>query len=110
MQEPCRNCPFRTDRPFRGLTRDRVVEIHQAIHDDSHFTCHKFIGKTHKKLCVGSVMYLTYTGDPFANLSYRLGAMRGDFYPEKINWEIPVAQNLEEFIDVATSSNYESTH
>lgn len=41
MKEPCSNCPFRSDRPFRGLNRDRAEEIVKTLHADGGFHCHK---------------------------------------------------------------------
>lgn len=104
---PCDNCPFRSDKPFRGLTKKRVIEIDQAINNDRFFSCHKDIAKEKKRACAGSIIYLEKSSlGAFANVTYRLASMRGDFTPDQIkNLNLnstPIVASLDEFIKVAT--------
>lgn len=99
---PCDSCPFRYDKPFQGLSLNRVIEIENSLHNDQFFSCHKYNDKKEKLACIGSVIYLEKNGGVFSNFTYRLAAMRGDFDLQKLNSKIPIVSSLEEFIAVAT--------
>lgn len=105
--KPCNDCPFRTDRPFRGLTKERAIEIHNSIHNDGFFPCHKYIDYPNKdkRTCIGSVIYLENQNGVFCNWTYRVASLIcGDFDLETLDYSIPIASSLEKFISVSTIS------
>lgn len=112
MKEPCSNCPFRSDRPFRGLRPQRAQEIAESLHRDSSFHCHKTnqfkngkgVVTRDSKLCVGAAIFLenTRSGGMLANLAFRLGCWAGEIKPDQLSKEVPVYQTIPEFIQGAS--------
>jgi len=102
--QPCKTCPFRTDKPFKGLTPDRAREIDKSIHEDELFLCHQTIDweLEDRTVCIGSVLYLEYGEGVFTNWKYRIAALRGDFNLKELDYEFPVAKSLKEFIEVSS--------
>lgn len=104
MHKPCKNCPFRTDKPFKGLTPDRAREIESSIKNDELFLCHQTINWELKDrtVCIGSVIYLESGEGVFSNWKYRVAALRGDFDLKELDYQFPVAKSLKEFIEVSS--------
>lgn len=113
MKEPCSNCPFRSDRPFRGLSEDRARDIAQVLHQDGSFHCHKTnsyedgegVVTKNSKLCTGAAIFLENTrpGGMLANLAFRLGCMREEIAPEMLSDRVPVYASVEEFVEGSSS-------
>lgn len=109
MKEPCSNCPFRSDRPFRGLSEDRAREIAEVLHQDASFHCHKTndycrgkgVVTKNSKLCTGAAIFLENTrrGGMLANLAFRFGYIRGEIKPEMLSNRVPVYESVEDFIE-----------
>lgn len=111
--QPCDNCPFRSDRPFRGLHRERAIDIAEALHRDASFHCHKTVDYSHdsdgrvsssSRLCIGAATFLEHTrpGGMVANLAFRLGVRCGQI-PRKLQHEVPIYQSISEFIEGASN-------
>jgi hypothetical protein len=96
---PCKNCPFRTDRPFY-LSRKRREEIAESITRDGIFTCHKQLklplGK--RRPCVGSAMLLEKLDLLMANFRYRAHVLFNNF-PMNIESNVPVFNSFKDFIN-----------
>jgi len=116
MKKPCDNCPFRADRPFRGLSPGRAREIAKSLMGDGDFPCHKTVdysggdgeGRTVESStrCVGAAIFLENVrpGGMLANVQFRLAAMFGRLRPEELSAEIPVYQSISDFIKGASGS------
>lgn len=113
MKEPCNNCPFRADRPFRGLLEEKANSIVQALYHDGGFHCHKIMdysqnsrGRVTKnsKLCVGSAIFLenTVRGGMRCNVIYRLAIWAKELNPEELSKAVPVYKSVEEFVQGST--------
>ena len=112
MKRPCENCPFRSDRPFRRLTKKRAKSIVQTINNDGFFPCHKTVDYDEdpngritdkSKTCIGSAVFMENTasnsGGCFSNVQYRLRAICGEFgYEDLENNDVPVYMSLSEFV------------
>lgn len=109
MHKPCNHCPFRSDRPFRGLTRDRALQIHQALHADGGFPCHgtvEYSDEGEPKMtkdsmpCIGAAAYLnhTCTGGARANVWFRLYQAFGSYDWDSVDGS-HVCKSLEQFIE-----------
>jgi hypothetical protein len=113
MKQPCNHCPFRSDRPFRGLYEEKANDIVHALFNDGSFHCHK----THERddegdtvvtenstLCIGAAIFLENTNPNgmLSNLSFRIGAMTGELRPEELSKAVPVYKSREEFIQGAS--------
>lgn len=107
MQKPCKNCPFRTDRHFKGLTPERAEEIDSSIKNDELFLCHQTMNWELKDrtVCIGSVLYLEFGKGVFANWKYRVAELRGDFNIKELDYSFPVAKSLKEFVEVSSIEN-----
>ena len=97
MKQPCRNCPFRTDKIF-PLNKTRRTEIADGLWQDSDFPCHKTTGAedTHikPKRCTGAAIFLQHSrpGGLLSNLSFRLAVFTGEIIIDKLDTSSPVAQ------------------
>ena len=112
MKRPCENCPFRSDKPFRGLTKSRAKGIALSLRNDCLFPCHKTVDYNNtpdgritdkSKACIGSAIFMENTasesGGCFANVQYRLRAMSGEFgYDDLESNDVPVYTSLSEFV------------
>ena len=108
---PCNNCPFRTDKPFKTLRVSRCEDIHGALMGDQSFECHKTTkGGTStrdSKQCIGAAIYLEKTrpGGMMANLSFRMSALynpNDPISPKALDVDAPVVGSLSEFIECAS--------
>lgn len=103
-QQPCHNCPFRSDIDF-WLTSEKVEAIIEALKGDGDFCCHKTIAASSSKLerkraCVGAAIFLEYVRkDGFrANRTFRMREMFcHDFSREKLDMNAPVFKTVEAF-------------
>jgi hypothetical protein len=110
-QQPCNNCPFRSDVEFHGLTPDRVEEITDTLMRDGSFHCHKTVdysrgmeGQVTKnsRHCIGAALFLQKVrpGGYLANLSFRLVFLfNGEL--KDLDQDFPVYESVEEMIEGA---------
>lgn len=111
-QQPCYNCPFRSDKPF-PLRRERVVEIHKALMQDGAFDCHKTtvssddgerISTRDSRPCIGATLYLERVrpGGCIANVNFRLAVRLGLINYEKLDRDFPIYNSLREWVKGAS--------
>jgi hypothetical protein len=94
MKQPCKDCPFLKDSPIK-LSKGRMDEIIESLHNDHPFTCHKTINYggddqwndkgefntlPQNAYCAGSMIYMEKAGR--RALHMRLG-MEWNFYDPK---------------------------
>ena len=117
MKQPCANCPFRSDIPFRGLTEGRVRSIVSSLHNDGLFPCHKTVNYSgsdegsvtrDSKACIGSAIFMENTasesGGVFANVQYRMRARCEEFNQDDLKSNpVPVYTSLKAFLEGASS-------
>ena len=109
MKQPCRNCPFRSDRIFL-LGEERRLEIAHSIFKDADFPCHKTFGEMEEyhenpwkaKRCTGAAIFLEHarSGGLLRNLAFRFAVMWKEIDIEKLDMSFPVAKTYEEFVNL----------
>lgn len=125
--QPCNNCPFRSDKPFRGLRRSRAIELAQSLLvKHGFFQCHKTVDyaalevtddvdeeidvvETSEELahpCIGAVLFVDHLnadrGGCLSNLAFALSASSGHLWLDQLDRDSPVCKSLDEFLDKAT--------
>ncbi|MEL6493170.1 MAG: hypothetical protein AAFQ95_24730 [Cyanobacteria bacterium J06621_3] len=103
-QQPCNNCPFRSDIDF-WLTPEKVEAIVKALQGDGDFCCHKTTAASSSKLerkraCVGAAIFLEHVreGGLRANRTFRMREMFcHDFSREALDMNAPVFKTVEAF-------------
>jgi hypothetical protein len=109
VKTPCNNCPFRSDRPFRGLHPERANKIATALLHDGDFPCHKTVDYSgddggqatpDSKRCVGAAIFLEQVavGGMLANVQFRMAAMFGELRPNELSRAVPVYDSIEAFV------------
>lgn len=100
-QQPCRNCPFRSDiAPY--FHPERYLTIGYAMQNDGSFDCHKTAHnpKVKNSPCIGAISVLESEGDALANVMVRLAAMSG-----RVRWplrhEVPVYRSFRDAANAA---------
>jgi hypothetical protein len=109
MLKPCNNCPFRSDKPFYGLSKERKKEIVASLMGDGSFHCHETLDYSegeptiteNSNLCVGSMIFLEHTrrGGMKSNVIYRLEVKFKGIKSEHLSNDIPVYESIESFIN-----------
>lgn len=111
--QPCDNCPFRSDRPFRGFRKERAIALAETLMGDGDFYCHKTADYSNddgprivssSRLCIGAATFLENTrpGGSRANLIFRLAIGCGQLPPEQSHG-VPVYRSTAEFIEGAST-------
>lgn len=104
---PCKNCPFRTDRPSQEgwLGEDRATEIMEAISDlQQSFPCHKTTEATlgeradpkNEQHCAGALIMLEKLERP--NQMMRIAERLGFYNRHGLDMEAPVFDDPDDFI------------
>jgi hypothetical protein len=102
---PCKDCPFRSDKPF-ALGAERRQEIADSMTEgQAEFNCHKTLdysnGTGEKRpgtqVCGGALVVLAKGDHGFPQLTRIAGAM-GMFDPTLLDLEAPVPDSLEEWV------------
>lgn len=109
-QEPCANCPFRSDTAFY-LSETRVQSILEAILGDDGFTCHKTTNATGKspgqgRACLGAAIFLEHVrvGGLRANLAFRFReSYLKEFYRDELKLDLPVFTDTASFVAARTN-------
>lgn len=117
LKTPCKDCPFRNDRPGY-LRKARARDIANAL-DPSHlgggttFTCHKttvhvegddedeedhMIDGPNAQHCAGALIMLEKSGRLEHNQTLRIMARLGAFNPEELDLDAPVHASADEWI------------
>ena len=108
MKQPCLRCPFRKDKPFRGLTPERAVAIANTVLGDGLFYCHETTEGDRitpsSKQCFGALVFANNVrGTIRHNVCFRLLIATGGIDSEAVNnCAIPVYKNPEEFVNNVT--------
>lgn len=107
LKKPCRDCPFKNDRSFIGLSADRKQEIVDSIVKDiAPFTCHKTIlhdddgegyATDNTEHCAGAAILLEKNARPGAYL--QVAARLGVYDPDKLDMGSPVFDTFDEFVE-----------
>lgn len=106
--KPCNNCPF--IGRFKGLNRDRAIEIVDCLKSDGHFYCHETVDYSSEeeasvtngaKICIGSALFLdrVLPGGRFANSAYRMAEVFGIIRNLEAEEGTQVWATVEEFIE-----------
>ena len=99
LRTPCHDCPFRTDRPFLGLSKERKIEIAAT---DEMFICHKTALETaevegvDEQACAGFLIMQTLSLAP--NLITRQAKILKIFDPLQFDTSAPVFRSRADFI------------
>ena len=99
---PCKDCPFRTDKPNQQhwLGEARAEEICQSlINKQQTFQCHKTLDlpKDKHQHCAGAMIMLEHIQKP--NQMMRIAERLGMYDHTKVNMNAPVFTNPEDFIE-----------
>ena len=112
LTSPCKNCPFRNDRPT-FLRRDRARDIADSIeHQQLDFPCHETtnlseedgeetVGDENEQMCAGAIIIMEKMGRSTQNMriSERFPTDDGDNYcRDKMDMTAPVFENFDEFV------------
>lgn len=100
LTSPCADCPFRTDIAFY-LRKSRRQGIADALLHDETFACHKTVRqrKVEEQHCGGALGVLAKSGHLFDNWRLRFAAMLGLFKPDKLKFDAPVFETMQDFVD-----------
>lgn len=103
LTAPCRDCPFRSDRPF-PLRPERGEEIAHALLSDGSFHCHKTVdysddepSSVGAQECAGSLIILERMGAPHQMM--RIAERLGMYDHTKLDMDAPVYDDLDEWVD-----------
>ncbi len=100
-QQPCHNCPFRSDIP-PYIPAERYLTIGYAMQNDGSFDCHKTAHNesVRNSPCIGAISVLESEGDALANVMVRLAARSG-----LVRWpmrhEVPVYRSFKQAAEAA---------
>ena len=100
-QQPCHNCPFRSDIATY-IPAERYLTIGHAMQNDGSFDCHKTVHNesVRNSPCIGAISVLEEEGDALANVMVRLAAMSG-----RVRWplrhEVPVYRSFRDAANAA---------
>ena len=107
LRTPCRDCPFRTDRPFLGLSMERKADI---AYQQKIFACHKTTPETAEVDSVAPQACAGFLITNFLELQSGLkteqpaftpmffAAFLGFFKPQELDMSAPVFRSRAEFI------------
>lgn len=99
LTKPCKECPFRTDRPGY-LRADRVEEITDALLGGQTFQCHKTIrAGVEDQHCAGALVFLEANERP--NQMMRIMERLGAYDRNKLDMDGPV------FVDACEMMNHQ---
>lgn len=96
LTKPCKECPFRSDRPGY-LHPERVEEITDALMSDHTFQCHKTIKSgVDDQHCAGALIFLEANERP--NQMMRIMERLGAYDRSKLDMNLPVFTDADEMI------------
>jgi len=116
LRRPCRDCPFRLDRPGY-LTRPRAAEIVAALGRGEHFHCHKTIDygaaedsepvtdPATAQLCAGSILMLEKSGRRLPAIA-QIGVRLGCYDPATLRGGDAVHSDAEAFIKAQQKADH----
>lgn len=95
---PCKECPFRTDRPGY-LRAERVEEITDALLSDHTFQCHKTLDLPYDQHqhCAGATIFCEANERP--NQLMRIMERLGFYDRSKLKMDSPVFTDAGEMMD-----------
>lgn len=117
LKKPCKNCPFRTDdTAIRFANRERAEEIEESAYRHG-FPCHKsavfqeesfegaeddgYVAGENTQHCAGYMIMQIFSGEtewPAVNNDPDIV----DAFANKMDWNAPVFQNCDDFLDANT--------
>ncbi|WP_137726375.1 hypothetical protein [Prescottella subtropica] len=106
LKRPCRDCPFRADRPT-FLRPDRATEIADGLAAGQVFHCHKTVDYTDTDgdsttdtstsvFCAGALSVFEADGEP--NNAMRVGQRLGLYDPDTLADDVPVYPSLADWV------------
>lgn len=109
LTDPCADCPFRSDKPFRGLRR--APEIAESIEAGQEFYCHKTLDYTdgepevvnRTRACAGAAIVVENGGhrpSQLRQITERLGLPTAP-----LNMDAPVYDSLEDWLDAMDANS-----